>query len=398
MKNVLRKSNIAVCILILIVVCLGIVFASDVIVKEGTLEAEENIQGERFKSTGCTATGLQSVAFGYYTNATGVYSTAMGAGTTAGADYSTAMGYLTTAGGDYSTAMGCMTEATGIGSTAIGYDTTSDAVYSTAMGYSTTASGDYSTAMGYYTTANGTKSTAMGDSSIASGGSSTAMGQITQASGASSTAMGTLTIASGIVSTAMGFQTGASGDFSTAMGAHTIAGPATYTTAIGKAFTNDYQDSFAVGFGQKDFSVESELVTVHKNLHVTYDVDANTYSEHSAFYDKDTYGAALDYTEDSSKTIKVNADGETEYDHEADPVFLQKWVTVKDYDKYTEEDVWNEALEQNITRRTYQTHQELRSNLSMKVAWLRQCVYELKQENQTLKDEIAQLKVAVGIK
>ena len=47
--------------------------------------------------------------------------------------------------------------------------------------------------------------------------------------------------------------------------------------------------------------------------------------------------------------------------------------------------------------RIYETHQELRSNLSMKVAWLRQCVYELKQENQTLKDEIAKLKIAVGI-
>jgi hypothetical protein len=33
----------------------------------------------------------------------------------------------------------------------------------------------------------------------------------------------------------------------------------------------------------------------------------------------------------------------------------------------------------------------------MKVAWLRQCVYELKQENQTLKDEIAKLKSVVGI-
>lgn len=376
MKKLL-KSKVVVAILILLVVCLGIVFAGDVIVKQGEIE------GVKFKSTGCTAEGTKAVAFGNITTADGDYSTAMGSYTTANGDYSTAMGSITTASEDHSTAMG--------------YGTTADADYSTAMGYSTTASGDYSTAMGYYTTASGTKSTAMGDSSIASGGSSTAMGQITQASGASSTAMGTLTMATGIVSTAMGFDTEASGTFSTAMGASTTAGPATYTTAIGKAFTNDDQDSFAVGFGQKDFSVESELVTVHKNLHVTYDVDANTYSEHSAFYDKDTYGTALDYTEDSSKTIKINAVGQKEYDHEADPLFLQKWVTVKDYDKYTEEEVWNEALEQNITRRTYQTHQELRSNLSMKVAWLRQCVFELKQENQTLKDEITQLKVAVGI-
>ena len=33
----------------------------------------------------------------------------------------------------------------------------------------------------------------------------------------------------------------------------------------------------------------------------------------------------------------------------------------------------------------------------MKVAWLRQCVFELKQENQALKDDIAKLKDAVGI-
>lgn len=105
----------------------------------------------------------------------------------------------------------------------------------------------------------------------------------------------------------------------------------------------------------------------------------------------------MDYSQDSSNIIKVNATGQKEYDHEADPVFLQRWVTVKDYDNYTEEEVWDEVLEKNITRRTYQTHQELRSNLSMKVAWLRQCVYELKKENQILKDEIAQIKTAVGI-
>jgi len=40
MKKVLRKSNLVAGILILVVVCLGIVLAGDVIVKEGTLEAE----------------------------------------------------------------------------------------------------------------------------------------------------------------------------------------------------------------------------------------------------------------------------------------------------------------------------------------------------------------------
>jgi len=40
MKKVLRKSNLVAGVLILVVVCLGIVLAGDVIVKEGTLEAE----------------------------------------------------------------------------------------------------------------------------------------------------------------------------------------------------------------------------------------------------------------------------------------------------------------------------------------------------------------------
>ena len=171
----------------------------------------------------------------------------------------------------------------------------------------------------------------------------------------------------------------------------------TRITAIGKSFTNNVEDSFAVGFGQKDFSVESGLVRVYNDLYVTWDVDANTYSSHSTFYDKDTYGRALDYSEDSSRTIKLNAQGKKEYNHEADPVFLQKWVTVKDYNEYAEEEVWDDVLNKTITRRIYQTHQELRSNLSMKVAWLRQCVFEFKQENQMLKDEIARLKEAVGI-
>jgi len=164
-----------------------------------------------------------------------------------------------------------------------------------------------------------------------------------------------------------------------------------------------------VGFGtdhenrRVDFRVESGKVTVGVRdanegiLVVGNYVDANDYLEHSSFYDKDTYGNALDYSEDCSNTVKLNAQGEKEYNHEADPVFLKKWVTVKDYDKYTEKEVWDKVLNQYVTERIYQTHKELRSNLSMKVAWLRQCVFELKQENQTLKYEIAKLKNAVGI-
>ena len=72
-------------------------------------------------------------------------------------------------------------------------------------------------------------------------------------------------------------------------------------------------------------------------------------------------------------------------------------MTVKDYDKYTEEKVWNEELQEYEPVRIYQTHQELRTNLGMQVAWLRQCVYELKQENQTLKTELAAIKAKLGM-
>ncbi len=386
MKKIL-KSHFVAGVLILVVVCLGIMFEADVVIKEGELEAEninatETIEGKVFKTTGCTATGTKAVAFGYSTEASGDYSTAMGYDTEAIEFASTAMGFGTTAGGA-ATAMGVYTQASGAFSTAMGQSTTASGESSTAMGWSTTASGGYSTAMGYDTEA--------------SGYYSTAMGYYTTASGSPSTAMGFLTTASGACSTAIGSGAGASGSCSTAIGSGVGAGPASCTTAIGKIFINDVEDSFAVGFGQKDFSVESGLVKVHNNLYVEWDVDANTYSEHSTFYDKDTYGSALNYSEDSSRTIKLNAEGEKEYNHEADPVFLQKWVTVTDYNEYTEEEVWDDVLNKTITRRIYQTHQELRSNLSMKVAWLRQCVFELKQENQVLKDEIARLKEAVGI-
>ena len=132
-------------------------------------------------------------------------------------------------------------------------------------------------------------------------------------------------------------------------------------------------------------------------LYVGSYVNADYYLEHSSFYDKDVYGKALGYSQDSSNTIKVNAQGEKEYDDEADPVFLQKWVTVTDYKKYTEEEVWNEELGKYETVRVYETREQLTSDLSMKVAWLRQCVCELKQENEMLKAELAKAKAAVGV-
>lgn len=214
--------------------------------------------------------------------------------------------------------------------------------------------------------------------------------------------MGQNTTADGNYSIAMGRSTTASEDSSIAIGGYTEAS-ATSSIAFGVFSENDISNSFTIGYGgpggndKVDFRVESEEVNVYGDLHVSGTIYGELADGGSSFYDKDSYGRALDYLVDSSKTVKLNAEGEKEYNHEADPIFLQKWVTVKDYDKYTEEEVWIEELNETITRRIYETHQELRSNESMKIAWLRQSVFELKQENQMLKDEIARLKEAVGI-
>jgi hypothetical protein len=116
----------------------------------------------------------------------------------------------------------------------------------------------------------------MGYSTEAYGSISTAMGYDTVASGNSSTAMGKWTTASGDYSLATGFMTTASGDYSTAIGEGVLAGSANRTTAIGKNFTNNVQNSFAVGFGQKDFSVESGLVHVYGDLKVDGDFEPKT--------------------------------------------------------------------------------------------------------------------------
>jgi hypothetical protein len=283
MKRTLRRK-LAVCVLALAVVGLGIAIGGDVIVKEGTIEADCTVQGSKFKTTGATASGINTVALGYSATASGHYSTA--------------------------------------------------------IGHSTTASGYSSTAIGLGSEASGTASTAIGLSATASAGNSIAMGHY---------------------------------------------------------LTNDVAVSFAVGYGGVDLRVEGDVVTMYDDVYVHGQLSAEDVIDRSNFYDKDNYGPALGHVVDSSETIKVNGEGVREYNHEADPVFLQRAITVKDYDKYTEEEVWNAELEMYETRRIYETHEELGSSLSAKAAWLAQCIFELKQENEMLKAELAKLKAAVGV-
>jgi len=200
-------------------------FEGDLTAK-GTILTEGTIQGETFKSTGCTATGTKAVALGDGTTASGGYSTAMGKNTEASGNYSTAMGYGTTAGSNYCIAMG--------------YGTIANRAYCIAMGINTTASGK---------------------------GGSTAMGRETTASGTYSTSMGYGTTASGTSSTAMGYETTASADYSTAIGEYSI---------------NDVANSFTVGYGsglgseQVDFRVRSEVVNVYGDLEVDDKVTMGT--------------------------------------------------------------------------------------------------------------------------
>jgi len=315
---------------------------------------------------------------------------------------------VTTAEGNYSTSMGYNTQAIGQFSTAMGYDTQAIEQCSTATGYGTTAAGYCSIAMGYGTEAVGDYSTAMGCETEATDSYSTSMGYDTTASGWMSMAAGCGTTASGIVSTSMGGFTNATQFCSLASGYYTDA-TAYYATAFGRFSTNNIANSFSVGYGtgslnrKVDFKVESGVVTVGDlttnsgDLYVGRYVYSKGCFGRSAFYDKDTYGRALDYAEDCSKTVKVTVEGSKVYNHEADPEFLKAWYPVKDYDKYTDTKVWNEQLQEYEPERVYQTHQEPATHLDMEVAWLRQCVYELKQENGQLKADLAAIKAKLGM-
>ena len=81
-----------------------------------------------------TASGGDSIAMGFYSEASGQTSTAIGLATIASGDSSTAMGGFTTASGYASTAMGADTVASGMMSTAMGFLTTASDYSSLVIG------------------------------------------------------------------------------------------------------------------------------------------------------------------------------------------------------------------------------------------------------------------------
>jgi hypothetical protein len=178
---------------------------------------------DSINSTGSTASGLMSFAFGSQVLASGTYSHAEGLLTSATTFGSHAEGNKTLASGLFSHAEGLLTSAITSGSHAEGNETLASGLYSHAEGYQTTASAEYSHAEGWETSATTFASHAEGGNTKASGFYSHAEGYQTTASGYYSHSEGQLTIASGTYSHAEGLQTSATTFGSHAEGNKTLA-------------------------------------------------------------------------------------------------------------------------------------------------------------------------------
>jgi hypothetical protein len=227
----------------------------------------DNVIGDVFRGSNCTATGTKAVAFGDGTTASGEYSTAFGKDTIADGNYATAMGLETVAGGNYATAMGYLSRATGD--------------YSTAFGYLSKATGDYSFAVGREANSVRERSIALGYKAQASDSYAIAIGCVPIASGYLSTAIGTGAKAIGNYSIVMGYASEASESDSIVIGYRNKA-TADRSMASGKLSINDVADSFTVGYGssigneQVDFRVRSGLVNVYGDLDVSQKVTMGT--------------------------------------------------------------------------------------------------------------------------
>lgn len=217
--------------------------------------------------TGCTASGVLSMAFGNNTTASGDYSTAFGQNTTASGSTSHAQGGRAKASGDYSHAQGWDTRAIGVNSHAQGWDARAIGQTSHAQGFNTTASGENSHAQGHTTSAQGMDSHAQGVSTIAIGTASHAQGANTTASGRASHAQGSYTEASGDSSHAQGYLTEASGWYSHAQGNN--------TTASGRA-------SHAGGRGVNAGRVIASGDTSFAHFRNTTSADKGVMADHSA--------------------------------------------------------------------------------------------------------------------
>jgi hypothetical protein len=206
------------------------------------------------QSTGSTASGLNSFAFGQSVTASGNYSFVHGRGATALGSWSHAEGRSTQAIGDqshvegngsisvgnFSHAEGDGTDSYGIGSHTEGQGTSTYGDYSHAEGEDSVTSGSSSHAEGFTSLAIGNYSHSEGGNGILSGG--TALGDGSHAEGVG-------TLSSGIGSHAEGRNTITYGDYSHVGGFNTITnGP--YQNVVGLYnITASTSGAFIVGNG-----------------------------------------------------------------------------------------------------------------------------------------------------
>ncbi|MBN1392764.1 MAG: hypothetical protein JW947_08190 [Sedimentisphaerales bacterium] len=160
--NNLKKITIT---LVLALICATILFAGDVIVKDGQVDAEKVIFStlESVDSNDCS--GSNALSLGYQTTASGDYSIAVGDRTQAIGDGSFAAGQTSQAAGYCSIAVGYnakTTASTGIHSVAMGYNAEAANCYTVAIGKSAKANGQYGLALGLNAEANGMRSVALG--------------------------------------------------------------------------------------------------------------------------------------------------------------------------------------------------------------------------------------------
>jgi hypothetical protein len=182
--------------------------------------------------------------------------------------YSFAVGRSVKALGENSFAAGSGSNAPGPNSAAFGGATVSGQ-YAFAGGNTVTASGDGSFGFGINVIVSGAGAFAIGNGN---GGFVTASGAGSFAGGAQDIIEfgGNVITASGAGSFAWGYtleteQIVASGLASVAMGRN-VSATADNAFAFGKNFTNSTTSSFEIGFGQRDFSVRSGVITAYGDV------------------------------------------------------------------------------------------------------------------------------------
>jgi hypothetical protein len=197
-----------------------------------------------------SATTTYSHAEGYITLASGIYSHAEGSNTIASGEASHAEGLNTLATNRGSHAEGEETVSIGLRSHAEGFITSATTTNAHAEGFGTLASGNNSHAEGYLTIASGVASHAGGDQTIASGDNSHAKGKGTEAIGGQSHAEGNGTISIGEGSHAEGNGTISIGDYSHAEGYGTItSGDYQHVQGMWNVTGDTTQGAFIIGNG-----------------------------------------------------------------------------------------------------------------------------------------------------